>query len=763
MDQGWKLHFSAIVEDADVVLERVAHLCRSRSWTFKHLVDVEMLERANGKDADRAGSGKFITVYPAQSTVDERLLDSLARDLDVCRGPRILSDLQWRGSVVHVRWGAFRLWETWDGSPAVRRPDGSLEPDRRGVLFELPAWVPAPAWIDAGRARGTQDAGGRLASLAVEGAYSFSNSGGVYRARDADLGAVVLKEGREHVARIDGFDSADRVEREHGILRRLSGSGVAPEPHDSFRESGSAFLLTEPIDGVPFNRAVMSKCPLTRAEPDPGTLAAHASVVERVIDRVTSALDAVHRRGVVHGDLAPRNVLVRPDGSVALIDFESAVTAPSSARDGSLATPGFAAPRALTGTERDRFSLACLHLAALIPLTALFPLDPTFAGRLIDEAQRRYPTARLDHVRTVLESALGEPLGSPLTTPASAPHLVRALARRAWEPGAAAGAQPRATGLEHGADGVRFVLGDLWPSRAIEPGARKTPGVAGGPGLFSGLAGAVLASSTPADRAGIAAATAETERVDFQDGLAGIGVALLLGGEGTELESPIDSIAARLIRFSHDQHRAERLRPGLLTGPSGIALFLAMYGRRRDDRAAVDAAQRLLRIDLERLRETAEGGFQIAVGNRLLPFLGAGSAGVGIAAVQLRLATGDSALDDVLVGILRASCPLFTVHAGLLDGRAGLVHFAVDVAGADLAGVDRSLVVEQFGRHRAAFALHQLVAGEPIFPDKTLRGYDDSFGHGTAGVLSALEAMDDHEAGIPRDLQRPSFLRQCSR
>lgn len=764
-DQGWKLHFSSIAEDAETVLTRVALLCRSRCWTFKHLADVDVLDRANGKDADRAGSGKFITVYPTEDSVDGELLDSLARDLSDCRGPRILSDLQWRGSVVHLRWGAFRLMETWDGTPAVRRPDGVLESDRRGVLFELPPWVPTPAWVDEERARRDVDANGSLASLSIEGAYSFSNAGGVYRASDEKLGAVVLKEGREHVARIDGLDAADRVEPEQRVLVQLSGSGVTPEPHRAFRAGGSGFLVTERVDGIPFNRAVMSKCPLTAAEPDPGALAAHASSVERAIGSVARALDEVHRRGVVHGDLAPRNVLVRADGSAALIDFESAVVAPYSARSGALATPGFAAPAALVGRQRDQFSLACLHLAALVPLTALFPLDPTIAGRVIDEAQRRYPTARLDRVRTQLEAALG-PRAVQAPSPATSASTVRAaLGRRLQESRAAIGGRSgRGVGLEHGADGVRLVLGRSSHATASAQTDQRPSRASTGLGLLSGYAGTVLLSADELDHRDFATAADQVERVDFRAGLAGIGTALLLVSEEPSQALLADPIAARLVGFSHDQDRARALPPGLLDGPSGIALLLAVHGRQRRNSESLDAARRLIEIDVDRLQETADAGLQLATGSRLLPFLGSGSAGVGVAIAELRRATGDSSFDEVLIGILRASCPQFTVHAGLLDGRAGLVHLAVDVAEFGLPGVDKSTVLAQFERHRAAFALHQLhLAEEPIFADRLLRDYDDGFGHGTAGVLSALEAMEDFEAGARSDRNRPSFLRRRSR
>jgi eukaryotic-like serine/threonine-protein kinase len=39
------------------------------------------------------------------------------------------------------------------------------------------------------------------------------------------------------------------------------------------------------------------------------------------LEQIASALDAIHSVGVLHRDLKPANVMLRPDGTVSLIDF----------------------------------------------------------------------------------------------------------------------------------------------------------------------------------------------------------------------------------------------------------------------------------------------------------------------------------------------------------------------------------------------------------------------------------------------------------
>lgn len=77
-----------------------------------------------------------------------------------------------------------------------------------------------------------------------------------------------------------------------------------------------------------------------------------------LLDGVLDALEELHDRGMVHRDLTPRNVLVRPDWTPVVVDLETAreerggvrVTAP----DGLLGTPLFVPPEVLQGGEPSR-------------------------------------------------------------------------------------------------------------------------------------------------------------------------------------------------------------------------------------------------------------------------------------------------------------------------------------------------------------------------------------------------------------------------
>lgn len=83
-----------------------------------------------------------------------------------------------------------------------------------------------------------------------------------------------------------------------------------------------------------------------------------------------SALDALHRQGVVHGDLSPSNVLIDAEGRLKIVDFGSAVLVGSgnSVAEPTAATLPYLAPERLNGIvspANDVFSLGTIVFEAL--------------------------------------------------------------------------------------------------------------------------------------------------------------------------------------------------------------------------------------------------------------------------------------------------------------------------------------------------------------------------------------------------------------
>src|SRR5262249_14749668 len=66
------------------------------------------------------------------------------------------------------------------------------------------------------------------------------------------------------------------------------------------------------------------------------------------------ALDVAHKRGVIHGDVKPANILISADGRVKLTDFGMARVARREARDSALlGTPAYWCPEQIMGRPQD--------------------------------------------------------------------------------------------------------------------------------------------------------------------------------------------------------------------------------------------------------------------------------------------------------------------------------------------------------------------------------------------------------------------------
>lgn len=93
-EQGWKIHVSASLENAEQILAIVYAYCVEQRMAFKFLRSPALVHTQNAKYAARGSSGKFLTLYPVDDHVLERCLDDLGAALTGMKGPYILSDLR---------------------------------------------------------------------------------------------------------------------------------------------------------------------------------------------------------------------------------------------------------------------------------------------------------------------------------------------------------------------------------------------------------------------------------------------------------------------------------------------------------------------------------------------------------------------------------------------------------------------------------------------------------------------------------------------
>jgi serine/threonine protein kinase len=164
-----------------------------------------------------------------------------------------------------------------------------------------------------------------------------------------------------------------RFNREARITARLGHPGV-PVLYDFGTDQGELFMVMERVTGVTIADLVAEVVPV----PIPWAAA--------IVAQVCAVLAAAHEQMLVHRDLKPSNVMIRPDGSVKVLDFGlAAALTPGEfsqiTRAGELpGTASYMAPEVAEGNPAepasDLYSVGCLLYELLTGTTVFANSDP---------------------------------------------------------------------------------------------------------------------------------------------------------------------------------------------------------------------------------------------------------------------------------------------------------------------------------------------------------------------------------------------------
>jgi serine/threonine protein kinase len=793
--QGWKIHVSGCLDNASRLIEAVWAYAIERRIAFKFLRSRRVVLARNAKYAPRGGSGKLLTVYPADEATLERACAELGARLAGEPGPYILSDLRLGAGPVHVRYGGFRPRHCTDATgetvPAIEDATGELVPDVRGPVFAVPPWVTPPSFLSphlAARAATT------VASMPydVTSALHFSNGGGVYAGTCKRTGAsVVLKEARPWAGlSADGSDAVARLRRERDTLAALAGVPAVPSLHDYLTVGEHEFLVMEHVEGEALKSAIAGRCPLLDTVADESALRDYARWALAVHEDVSSAIAEIHSRGVVYGDLHTFNVIVRPDGRVALIDFEVADQLDGGRRPG-LGAVGFAAPADRRGADIDLYALACLRLALFLPLAPLVALDRGKAADLARVIASLFPVPRewLDEaVDVITRGSDRRPTERDAITPdRDGWHRVRASMTRAILASATPSrddrlfpgdiTQFRTGGLNvaHGAAGVLYALDVTGAGRFPDHEEwlirrAKEPGDDTRLGFYDGMHGVahVLAHLGHNEEASklidlCLAERWETVGDELYGGLAGIGLncAHLADVTGDPVlhdaaERATQLVADRLGTVEGVSSTSGGSEPyaGLMRGSAGRALLFVRMYERTGSPALLDCARTALRQDLKRCVPRGRGGqLHVDEGWRSMPYLAMGSVGIGLVLRRyLAHRPSDSELAEAAVSIRGAAQAIFYVQSSLFDGRAGMVMYLADLADlADRRVPGASAPAGPLADQIRRLDWHALTYGGGLaFPGDQLLRLSMDLATGSAGVLLALgAALHDEPVHLP--------------
>ncbi|MCY1020207.1 serine/threonine-protein kinase [Pyxidicoccus sp. MSG2] len=253
----------------------------------------------------------------------------------------------------------------------------------------------------------------------VQRVISQSVHGRVYFAVGPDGRGVALKE--LLFALVPGTEQLDAFEREAAVLRSLSHPDI-PRFVASFKEGSGVgtrlYLAQEFLEG----ESLLQRIDRKRLDEDEAwTLAA----------QVLETLQALHQRtpALIHRDVKPANLILRPDGRAALVDFGAARHLARDVTHGStlVGTFGYMPPEQLGGTVEPSSDLYALGATLVHALSGRMPADLLDDGLALSFEQHVQGSAPL---RSFLQRLLARKRSERFGSAADALTALRAARAR---------------------------------------------------------------------------------------------------------------------------------------------------------------------------------------------------------------------------------------------------------------------------------------------------------------------------------------------
>ncbi|MBN1355690.1 sigma 54-interacting transcriptional regulator [bacterium] len=225
----------------------------------------------------------------------------------------------------------------------------------------------------------------------VEKILGTGGGGVVYACRNDAGNPVAIKE----------IHAAASVSLEVQALARLRHPNIV-RLYDWFIDREKSYLVMELVDGVHLRTCLEeSGCPGSERR---------SRVLWNIIPQVLQAMDYLHGRGVVHGDIKPQNILVDRSGKVKITDFGLSRIGPHSGSEGKVfaGTVQYASPEQCRGAVPDiRSDLYSLGVVLYEAVSGILPFEGrTFYELLLKQVKERPRSLMLIKQESSLERVI---------------------------------------------------------------------------------------------------------------------------------------------------------------------------------------------------------------------------------------------------------------------------------------------------------------------------------------------------------------------
>jgi serine/threonine protein kinase len=268
--------------------------------------------------------------------------------------------------------------------------------------------------------------GQRLGPYRIEGLLGQGGMGIVFRALHDDGRTVALKVLRDELAADDGY--RQRLAHEARAAAEVDHPNLAPVL-EAGEADGRLYLAVRYVDGRSLAERLAVGGPLAVGE------------LVRLAADVAAGLDALHRRGIVHRDVKPANILLAADGTAVLGDFGLAKSRAWTVltRTGQvLGTANYLAPEVIRGQSAtplsDLYGLGCVLFECLAGASPFAGRGVLRVGMAHLQEEPGDPAAGRDDVPPALAWTVRQALAKdPAERPPSAVALARMLRLAAAE------------------------------------------------------------------------------------------------------------------------------------------------------------------------------------------------------------------------------------------------------------------------------------------------------------------------------------------
>lgn len=347
--QGWKLHLSSIITEAENLLSCVIPILKELDITFKCAFNKEILIQLNEGSMGSSAVGKFITIYPKSDDEACVIANKLKESTKGFHGPVILTDLK-LGEILYARYGSFNaiMRENRVGikTAMIYQKDGSLVPDEYTIPFRPPTGISNP--FENIMKKKSNDYLENKDGIFGPG-YLLVNvikkrsRGSVFWAVDVknmkDVKPKIVKEGRKYCLSDEfGRDMRYRLRRQEQLHKKLHDKVPLPDSDSYFEVDENGYLPLEYIKGQSF---------LSLVQKNQWKTASYIQKI-RILNLLLKALSAVsklHKSNYVHRDLTLQNLWIGDDETVYLLDLELAHDLSDDLPPISGGTPGFVSIR----------------------------------------------------------------------------------------------------------------------------------------------------------------------------------------------------------------------------------------------------------------------------------------------------------------------------------------------------------------------------------------------------------------------------------